>query len=79
MTLILSENALVPHEPNRLHEALQVLLYSLSDSSKRQYQHSVQAWLRFAEAEGLLHPASMTALNLIAFLEASGLGYIASC
>jgi integrase len=73
MTLILSDNALVPHEPSRLHEALQVLLYSLSDSSKRQYEHSLREWLRFAEARGI-PPSAMTALNLIAFLEQSGLG-----
>jgi integrase len=73
MTLILSQNDLVPSEPNRLHQALQVLLYSLSDSSKRQYEHSFREWLRFAETQGIA-PSAMTALNLIAFLEQSGLG-----
>jgi integrase len=73
MTLILSQNDTIPSEPNRLHEALQLLLYSLSDSSKRQYEHSFKAWLAFAESRGL-HPSEMTGLNLIAFLEQSGLG-----
>jgi integrase len=51
-----------------LDNAANVLLYSLSESSQRQYRHSFEKWMSFAELRGIsvwdLRPQ-----NLIAFLE----------
>src|SRR5690349_13886127 len=48
--------------------AANVLLYSLSESSQRQYRHSFEKWINFADSQGFsiwdLRPQ-----NLIAFLE----------
>jgi integrase len=57
-----------------LDEALNLLLYSLSDTSKRQYTHTFKRWMGFCKAHKLPLVA-MTANNLISFLESEPLAH----
>jgi integrase/recombinase XerD len=59
-------------DAHALENALNLLLYGLSETSKRQYQHTLDSWANFCEEHGLSY-ADMSAVNLIAFLETEGL------
>src|SRR5687767_7673245 len=54
--------------------AFDVLLYSLSSASKRQYQHTFKAWASFAADNGF-RPVDISPQNLIAFLNCSPLAH----
>lgn len=71
----MSENSLVPLNQNPeflsqadLQAAMELLLYSLSASSKRIYANTFAVWQRFAESQQFPSFA-MSPANLIAFLE----------
>lgn len=67
--------AIVPqNQDNSLQSAFNILLYSLSDTSKRQYEHTFSTWASWAKANGLSF-ADLSAANLIAFLQDSGLSH----
>lgn len=57
-----------------LDTALDILLYSLSDASQRQYMNTFKRWVEFCDAHALPHVA-MTANNLITFLESEPLAH----
>lgn len=57
-----------------LLKSMDVLLYSLSDTSKRQYAHTFRAWQSFAADNGLSF-ADMNPTNLIAFFDDSNLSH----
>jgi integrase len=72
-------NAIIPQsnkslEASAIEDALNLLLYSLSETSKRQYRHTFNAWSEFCEAHGLSF-MEMHVGNLIAFFEAAGLSH----
>ena len=54
--------------------AIDTLLYSLSETSRRIYARTYIRWLDFAEANEL-HPMDMRSRNLIAFLEMDNLSH----
>lgn len=54
--------------PGEMNTAISIMLYSLSDSSKRQYRHTFRLWIDFALANGF-HPLALSADHVIAFLE----------
>lgn len=72
--------SLVPHEPTAItmnqpiDTALDVLLYSLSDSSKRQYEYTFKKWTSFCQATGIA-PHQMNAQHIIRFLEHDNLAH----
>lgn len=66
------ENSLMPADS--LQEAFKILLYSLSDTSKRQYEHTFKTWTAFCQANDLSF-SDLGAANLIRFLEGSGLSH----
>lgn len=73
----MSENALVPQQQIQTEDmdtALDILLYSLSEASRRQYLHTFKSWVAFCDTHALPHTA-MTASNLIAFLESGSLAH----
>ncbi|MCI0351458.1 MAG: tyrosine-type recombinase/integrase, partial [Acidobacteriales bacterium] len=51
-----------------------VLLYSLSATSKRQYQHTFKLWAQFASDNGF-HPLELTPTHIIAFLDSHALAH----
>lgn len=57
-----------------IDSALDVLLYSLSDTSKRQYEHTFKKWATFCGDQGIA-PNQMTAQNMINFLEQDNLSH----
>lgn len=57
-----------------LENALDILLYSLSDASQRQYMNTFKRWMLFCNTNELPHVA-MTANNLITFLESETLAH----
>ena len=57
-----------------LENALDILLYSLSDASQRQYMNTFKRWVQFCDTNELPHVA-MTANNLITFLESEKLAH----
>jgi integrase len=61
-------------EEGSLRDALSLLLYSLSETSQRQYKHTFNAWGEFCAEQGLSF-MDMHAGNLIAFFEAAGLSH----
>jgi integrase len=66
------ELANVDPDVKAINRAFDILLYGLSDTSKRQYEHTINAWLSFCQQRNLSF-ADMNAENLIPFLEAAGL------
>lgn len=60
--------------PDALATAIDVVLYSLSETSKRQYAHTFRCWAEWAEAMEIPQSA-MTPRNVIAFLESSDLSH----
>lgn len=63
-------NAIIPAGK----DALEVLLYSLSATSKRQYEHTFRLWADHAQANNF-HPLDLTPQNLIGFLDSSDLAH----
>lgn len=59
---------------NNLVTAFDVLLYSLSDTSKRQYRHTFDKWATFADDNGI-RAWELSAQNVIAFIESENLAH----
>ena len=57
-----------------IETALDVVLYSLSATSKRQYQHTFKQWLQFAQANGF-HPVVLSPEHIIGFIESADLAH----
>ena len=57
-----------------LQEAIGIVTYNLSDTSRRQYVLTFRKWMAFC-AENGLHPAQMTAGNIIRFLDSDNLAH----
>lgn len=57
-----------------LATAFDIMLYSLSDTSKRQYRHTFTKWAVFADDHDFT-PSALSAQNLIAFLESEDLAH----
>lgn len=55
-----------------LQEAFQIMAYGLTETSKRQYQHSFTAWAEWCAATGAA-PYDMSAANVIRFLDSAPL------
>lgn len=53
-----------------ISSAIDIILYSLSSASKRQYEHTYKLWNQFARLRGW-KPSEVTAHHVIEFLEAS--------
>jgi integrase len=64
--IILAETTAIETMP-QLQTALDVLLYSLSAASKRQYEHTFAAWAAYAREQGF-QPFDLSPLNIIGFL-----------
>jgi hypothetical protein len=72
-SIILSpQNSIIEAASNPFQDAIDLLLYSLSDASKRQYKHTLQAWAKFCQERDLDYN-DMRVKNLMAFFDASGL------
>lgn len=71
LTIEFNSNTLEPHA---LETAMDVVLYSLSETSKRQYGHTYATWLQWAETNGVA-PSAMTPRNIIDFLEDSNIAH----
>lgn len=71
-TSVDQEQAQIDRE--HLNSAYEVLMYSLSDSSERQYRHTFNKWMEWCEHHGA--PIwEMSAQNLIHFLESEPLSH----
>ena len=71
----MTDNLLITYDTINLvtlDNALDILLYSLSDASQRQYMNTFKRWIQFCDTNKLPHVA-MTANNLITFLESEKL------
>lgn len=55
-----------------LADAIELMAYGLTDTSKRQYLHTFQTWRAWCEADGIA-PDDLSAAHVIAFLEAGDL------
>lgn len=71
--IIKQDNSIIVHE-QFIQEALELLLYSLSDRSRRQYQHTYHEWGAFCQERNIPYH-DMTAKNLIAFLESMDIAH----
>lgn len=71
--ILTDQNTAIETTP-QLATALDVLLYSLSATSKRQYEYTFSEWDTFAADNGL-HRYDLSAANLIAFLNSRELSH----
>lgn len=72
--IIQTNQTAIEQLPSSLQDAFETLLYSLSESSKRQYQHSFNLWFQYCQQQGLDRLA-LSAKNVIGFLETGNIGY----
>lgn len=54
--------------------AVDIILYSLSDASKRQYRHTYKLWNQFCKAQAI-QASQLTASNVITFLESADVSH----
>src|SRR5690554_8116884 len=75
----MSDHAIVLQEPTRalaqqsgIRDAFEIMAYGLSEGSRRQYRHTFDRWRAWCIETGV-HPADLSAANVIRFLDSHDL------